>query len=63
MTWTLSDKEYGFNLLTEKAQLAYLTDDVKEFIKRVEDNGEVLKNGAFVINYKKFKALAGDKLK
>ena len=38
------------------------SEDVKKFIKEVIENGEVLKNGAFVINYKKFKELAGDKL-
>ena len=35
---------------------------VKEFIKELIDKGEIMKNGAFIINYKELMELAGKDL-
>lgn len=58
--FNLSEKiTTGFNVSQSHV---LMIEDVKTFIKKIEENGEVLKNGAFIINYKKFKELAGEKL-
>lgn len=48
--------------LCAKMELDDFEEDVKEFIKIMFERGEILKNGAFVINAFELRRLAGEKL-
>lgn len=60
---SLSDKEWDMSIYdTDDEKHMFLAKDVKESIKDIIAKGEVLKNGAFIINYKDFKQEIGEEL-